>query len=1618
MPLLALGICSALYLLSLGHFLSRHLAPIVVSAVESTIKREVRVRQVVAFNQPGRVDLYGVAVSNAPTFAQDRARAVAAHDPVSGLPALVADRVTITYNWRSLLFDPGNAAASLEDITVDKPTAFIERLTQAKFNFTSLFQQKPNPKAKPFKGQILIQNGAAYFLDDTAPKALQPAINSFHDLAGVVNFHSDNVIYYAVHGIGEPAHIATIGVSGDVLRNDTPQSRANGDQGYRLRLQAQGANALYLASYFLSNTKKVGQIVSGTAGADVTISQIGKPHHAPLDLTGSLNVAGGKIVVTDRRLVAKPIENIHGRFFFTGDGVTVDTTGTLQNMPLAVSGAVFDFHQPNLALLLHSSNVNVATLRGALPFVPALPGGVSVVGRGAVDLSVSGTATQPVIQGRASLPEADIAGNRLVNLQGQATFAQGLLTMKTLTAQALAGGGSIEAHGVVDTQGKQVTFLFAGTGRGVNLAALHIPAAAAASMGPVTGIGDASFFATNRGANGSAKPVSVAANFSVLNASFRRVPFAQISGRALWQEGTGVALRDFFLREKNGGIMLANGAIPTGRRGRWDLTVQTARINLGQLATALHMGQIGGVAYFNGHVTGPSSEPQIAGRTTVFSPRYGVYAGDTLEAQVAATPHGVRIVHAVINRFPATASITGTVTDLETNPRLALDIDVTHGDLSDIVQMATSTPRGARATKAVASTLPSITGEASAKINVTGTLQALRMAGTASVTGATIGAYRVDSANADLSYEAGTVRVDSLTVQGEGATVKGSGEYGVDRQRVAAKFHGDNLDIARLASAFSPGVQATGTLSFDGQVAGTIKKPVVTVNAAAQNLLVEGVPFSHAETSGRYENGVIDNNGAPTTLVSQGTTYRVSSFSYQQDTKHLSLAANVENESLPHLVGILNSEQIVTTPFGQRAHAALAYLPQPLAGTLDISTLSLHGPLSNLAGNLVAKADGLKIGTIGLDSIQTDLSYGNHTVNINQFVGRGETAYATASGTVDLQGPIDAHFEASNISLAAFNFYLPAGSKLSGEVSDFTCEASGETRAPDLVASLTLEHPGYNSFSVDHVDSGRITLANGEITIDRLSLAKNETLSGGRVVDHVAVLNGSIPFKWLPDGFLTGEIPTDAPLALHADIPQQSLSVLSLFAPSLSASAVTGQIAAHVDLGGTIAHKTASGALTLQDGAVHLPGITTQLSKINGAVSFTGNKATISQFSAESSAGGSISVAGTGTFGANGADDTASLAEELLGGIDLNLSADAKNFTVNEPKLTALYNAGFRGKMNGSLHITQSLLRPHIAGSMNVAEALGSLPNEQAAEGPATKFLVDPSFDISVAIAKGASLRSAQLNAQGDGTMTIQGRLSHPDVIGHFLVRQGRFSFPTAVFNIVPVGKVDFYYNPPDEVAEQVYIEATTSVDIGAATLASNTPITGVQMPASFSSSGFSGLPAGGGHYQIRVTIQGLLNVPDQLRLDFQSDPPGLSQDQILAALGGQQALNNLAGGNVQLALQQEVSQIFTSYAVPTLLSPVETGIAEAFGLESFGIDYSPLVPVQVTLVKKVGPREEATYTQSLTSRQPGAATSTVRPPQYQLKLEYNFTDRLGLYASTDDQHNNTLGVQGVFEFW
>jgi hypothetical protein len=313
---------------------------------------------------------------------------------------------------------------------------------------------------------------------------------------------------------------------------------------------------------------------------------------------------------------------------------------------------------------------------------------------------------------------------------------------------------------------------------------------------------------------------------------------------------------------------------------------------------------------------------------------------------------------------------------------------------------------------------------------------------------------------------------------------------------------------------------------------------------------------------------------------------------------------------------------------------------------------------------------------------------------------------------------------------------------------------------------------------------------------------------------------------------------------------------------------------------------------------------------------------------------------------------------------------------------------------------------------------VGTLPRVAAEPiTPPPPPLINPHFHLSLAVAPGAQLRAPQLQASTTGSFSLLGTLDRPYLHGNMTLNSGKFLLPTAVFKLERGGNVEVEYAPQNAgdiqtaLVEHVDLTASAIVHISPAALAANQPgiAAGIRGQSTFL---LTGTAIGTERYIVTAHIVGALNDPESLRLDFTSSPVGLTQQQILAALGGVE-FEQFGTGDVAGAFKN-----FMASALSTSLSDkILANFSEALGLEDFSVDYSPEAPLSLTVVKQLSPRLDFTFVRYVNSRTAGAVASTLNPLQYQAELGYNLKDRFKLRLSTDDQNDNSIGIEGVFHF-
>ncbi len=1667
LPLLCLTVSAGVYCASVYHLLRAHLIPIAEAELTRQYGHEVRIGS--ADFTAGKLVLGDIAISNKKTFAAG-----------GGEATLTAKRITVDYSLHALVFDSGNAAHAIGDVTLQQPTLLVERLSGTQYNFSDFFKPNTKKKPKPFVGRILVHDGTLRFRDFDAPdRGKRPALNTLAGVEATVDLHSTRNVYFGVHGLGTQNRFASLAVSGDVSRDVSGR--------YHGQIAATDADAAYWTDYFKAFPQA--RIVAGRADADVSLTKLAsKPAPGqPLDLSGRITLRRTTILAADKKLLRVPLENLDGTAAFTGAGVSLDAAVSLGGQRLAAAGTIFDFKHPQVALSVHSAALDPVRLARAVP-VLTLPAGLTA-SPGPVTASFTGTAASPTITVNAALPRVTYDGSTLTRLVGSATYAGKVLSVPSATFQ-LNGTGSGAVRATLDTRQAKPVLLLAGSMSGVNLTGVHLPPSVNAKKLALGGTANVQFIADTLN-----RPFSIAADVQVAKPQFQKTMLDSLSGRVLWTLGKPVTLVHASL-SGSGGTAAASGIIPAGASGAWNLRVQAAGLELPLLLRPYLRIPVSGRASFDGRIAGAANAPSAIGAVHLVEPQYGRFSADLVSGNIAASVSGLRLKDVTVRRFPTVAALNGSVLNIASgNPKLALSVRLSEGDVSDFLNLAeqASAP-SVKTARALRASLPNLSGTAQGTFFLGGSVKSPSAYGHVLVSDATVASYRLDQAAADLRYENGVLTVGNGLVKSGAATITAHGSRsaaGVFDVRFAAS----GLDLTRFHEVLDPLADIQGTAAFDGSFTGTPAAPHLIVRSLTlPDLVVNAQSFAPLALAGRYDDGVLTQTGLPWRFVVAAPSdyaaepgglveYDISRLrltlptaAHPKRLAALTLAAAIPQsapERLSHVFRTLRQTAWAQTPAGKAFLVRLAALPQPLSATFALPSVHVSGPLNALSvsadlsadtiqagetkvagltahanyvggpkpsGTVTASAHDLLAAGVPIGAASLDAVYKNRTVTLNSLKATSARAFVSASGTANLDGDIAASVDASNIPLALIGSAIPSAapylSLLPREISTLSVNASGPTRSPNYVGSISLADPDVPAvpapkpkpgskivpdagpaptLALDRIRSGTITVSSAlpdgpkVVTVSTLSAFKN-----GRLI---ATLSGTLPL--LIGGLSKPDaVPSDVPDQddLHADLSVSDLSALAGFSPGLlDAKKTGGQLTASANFGG----GRLSGLVNLKDASVGLMGFDTYANKINGIVVVADNKAVIQSFTGQSSKGGTFAVTG---------------GASLSGASALNLKIAANALTLNEvSKQTLLYqkfSSGAKAKINGVVTIVGPLLTPRIAtppgAPIVVSDASGTLPsasNAPAAAAPPSPF--DPSLAVAIRLGGGrtgtVTVSNALLKAEAAGLVQIGGRLSAPQVRADVTVAKGQLTIPpSTVLKIVKqetgeANTVSLSY--PVEGADGlpgartfVNLSAQATVTPSASLLSQYRSVAGGEVgEAAPAVSSLGPSPFGGTQqrYTITAHIHGVLNSLQLNPGDLTSSPGGLTQQQMLAALVPASALLANGGSSLAAGFQQAL--------VSAALNPLTSTLGDALGLSDLNVAYDPNQPLFVAGTIDLGPRLNVTYSRSFGAR--GTTETSLQPPQYTVQLGYDLTRRLRLGVSTDDQNNKTVTLQTVLQF-
>lgn len=1003
LPLLALFVASCVYITKLARVLRANLAPVAANELTRQLGHQVRLATVDF--APGEVIVTNVAISSRHTWAGSRNEALA-----------VVPRVVIHYRLHDLLFDSGNAAHALDEIDLDSPVALLVRWQdhtgRMRFNFSDVidtFTKLPKrPHAKPFQGRIVASHATVHFRDFMAPARVheRPAFNTVTDLRGTVGFASERYVTVDAAAQGIMPKLASVAVRGDISRQAAGR--------FRLDAQVSDADAAYWSAYFVQASKVTAKVyaTSGRAALDMTFARLGSkpPPGLPLDLSGVVRVRDVAGVLTDPRVKHISLHGLTGTATFTTDGVTIDGNVVASDQHVHLAGTVFDFVTPQLAFTAQSPRIDALRLARDLPQIK-LPPGLGVA-PGPVLAKITGTTDNPVVTFQAASPVVTFQGNQATNVRARGLYANYVTRLSPITFRVGATGqGALRV--TLYTKSKTPTVSVGGRIAGVNLAALHLPPTAG-KRPPLGGIADVAFLA-----NDQTQPLSVIANVTIAHPRIGPTTLRLALGRVQWAPGRPLTVSRALIEDGNGGVATVSGRIPLGPAAPLDLVVNAAGANLSKLLSPYTPVDLGGTAFAQARVTGTLTHPLVTAQAQLYGARYGSLLTDAITGKFTATTDGLHLQNVVVRRYPAEASVSGTVTQLASrNPVLGLDVNLRQGDVQDLIGLVNQiAPRARKGSKPLLASpsLDSLTGIAQGAFHVAGRVQSPTVSGTAAIKGATFDAYRLSNLSADFDFQKDTVHVFNAFAQTpDGTTLRGHGNYGLKTQRFAAAVTGHDFPLVLLDPYTLQYADVEGVAGFSAQANGTLKSPIVDATLDLQNFSLNSQALDSGSNtaltvSGHYANGVITKTGPPLdvvahyplTRISDGavttdtatTRYIFNRFSLalptpnQPDRRALSLSAKIpegEPERLEHLENTLRASKLANTSFGINILDRLDNLTVSPQGSFWTPSLDISGPFSAPRIAATVQASGLTLGDEnGIDQAEVILSPTNGVPSSN-----------------------------------------------------------------------------------------------------------------------------------------------------------------------------------------------------------------------------------------------------------------------------------------------------------------------------------------------------------------------------------------------------------------------------------------------------------------------------------------------------------------------------------------------------------------------------------------------------------------------------------------------------------
>lgn len=1210
------------------------------------------------------------------------------------------------------------------------------------------------------------------------------------------------------------------------------------------------------------------------------------------------------------------------------DAITFDVRGRSLGSEWEAAGVVSSLAEPVLWVDASTRSAQFSQLVALAPR-ETLPADLAVSGSGPLNVKLRGALASPEVFAVTVVPQASWQGTFARNIRVKANYRQDNVSVQ---ASADLAEGRVAANARVGLGSQPVV---EGSARFTGMGLSAIPAGVL--PGPVAGTasGDATFWMSGGVQRGAVTfQVANPSGFGVDATSLRGD--VEINGRQI--------VVDSLLLSTPGGFVTATGDVSLD--GELDLAVTAMGVRVQEVAERAREAGIAGVVDGQGTLTGAMTDPVFSGTVQGLDLRVDEYALDTVQGEVTVSRNAVSTSGLTATLGTNEVVLSGNILSPLSEQRV-FDLDMQVRSL-EASQLAEYVPA-----------LGTVQGRLEGSVtDITGVYPDIRASFDLRAEGVQYEAFSAPVVTARGVYDAGALRMEDLRAEISGGRLLAEGildEGGaLDFQFTMLDF--PMTEIGRLGLRRE--VPVSGRVDLVGYVRGTVQDPSVEAVLGTRNITIAGEPVVADHARIFYADNRLSVEGGSLQVAGGRVILEDLAFATAGDEAGLSSGRIVigssdgeqpeDAVSIGRLLAIVRSLGFFSG-LSDQVRAQVAQAPERTQGVMTGAIL-----LGREDGEVTASVDleGRDVSAWGvqLGSVDLEASMGPQGYEVAQLLVEDGDMQVTASGSMGPLGALEANVDGYNFALTRIpniqSYFISAGE------ADFSFTAQGSVVNPQVEGSVLVTDATIAGVDVEQITTGLVQMDAERVVISDATITRDA--NGVR-------LEGTIPFSITQLAFVP-----DEEIDLRASLQNPDLDFVSLFVPRVDVERTSGELIAQVNVTGQWPRPEINGEVSVSDGILAIQGMDTLLRDIQVDLALQGDRVGINEFRITSSDGGVLRASGEAALGAEG--------------WRLDARAETSNFGLRLRNVSGVFDETFSGELDVDVTASGPVMQPLIAGKLEMHDGFMGLPSipDERQEGKAIAF--NPSFDLVLEAGRDLRVRGPRLNVGVRGMVQLAQTLANPSLTGNLNVISGYLLFPGSRFRVVPVGSINFAYEPPDTTRVTLDIRAETTISASVATA-----------------------PMGAPNYRVEMAVRGPLDDPT---VSFQSYPPGLETSRILAMLG-QQAGVGPSGFQGGASFEREVAQLFTANIAPGVFEPVELAIAEALGFEEVTLGYTAEDSLNVQLTRRLFDGVSITIWESFAAGQEQTAW----------KFTYDITDRLRLSYGENRFGLETISLEGFLRF-